>query len=113
MPYMMTASYLTSYYVWQVHMPYPLWVIFMLSGFVGSASVEINNRLMKNHGVKPMDDIPSKLTYSFVHSTLTNPEIMLIQATPSRSPTRLKTTSSNDWNTSQRLRGAFGTKTVG
>jgi len=79
MPYILTMSYLTSYYVWQIHIPYPLWALSVSTGFLSTALVEFNNRLMRNHDIKPMDDVPSKLTYSFMHSNLTNPEVMLIQ----------------------------------
>lgn len=80
LPYILSMSYLTSYYIWQIHIPYPLWVLMVSTGFIGTALVEFNNRLMRNHDIKPMDDVPSKLTYSFLHSNLTNPEAMAIQA---------------------------------
>lgn len=79
MPFFLTISYLTSYYIWQIHMPYAMWVAFMLFGFTGPALVEFNNRLQKNWGKKPMSDVPNKLTYSWIHSRLTNPEAMLMQ----------------------------------
>ncbi len=80
MPYVLSLSYLTSYYIWQIHIPYPLWVVMVGFGFVHPTLVELSNRLMKNFGVKPMAGVPEKLTLSFIHSRLTNPEVMLLQA---------------------------------
>lgn len=80
LPYIITFSWLTSYYVWQIHIPYSIWIVFAVAGFWGSGMIEMNNRLQRNLDKKPMGDVPSKLFYSFVHSTLTNPEIMVLQA---------------------------------
>jgi hypothetical protein len=79
MPYMFTLSYLTSYYIWNIHIPYSMWVATGIFGFIHPALVEWNNRLMKNFGVKPMEDLPSKAKYSFNHSNLTNIEPMILQ----------------------------------
>jgi hypothetical protein len=35
---------------------------------------------MRAYDIKPMDDVPSKLTYAFMHSTLTNPQVMVESA---------------------------------
>ncbi|MGZ3721772.1 MAG: hypothetical protein ACXVA9_02500, partial [Bdellovibrionales bacterium] len=101
MPYIMTMSYLTSYYVWQIHIPYPLWALSVATGFVATSLVEFNNRLMRNFDIKPMDDVPSKLTYAFLHSNLTNPEVMLIQSIAQ------PVTAGFDAGITQPLRGAL------
>lgn len=80
LPYSLTLGYLTSYYIWQIHMPYSIWAVFASLGFVGISLIEMNNRLQRLWDSKPMGDVPSKLTYSFIHSRLTNPEIMILQA---------------------------------
>jgi hypothetical protein len=80
MPYNITFSWLTSYYVWQIHIPYSIWVVYAVAGFWGSGLVEINNRFQRLLDKKPMGDVPSNLFYSFGHSMLTNLEIMVLQA---------------------------------
>ncbi len=79
MPYLLSISYLTSWYVWQIHTPYALWAFMLLIAFINPTLVEMNNRLQKNYGFKPMGDVPSKLLYGWVHSFLTNPELIAIQ----------------------------------
>ena len=79
LPYLLVPSYLTSYYVWQIHMPYALWAVMVTSQFAALAIVEFNNRVSKNLGNKPMADVPSKLNYAFLHSNLTNPQAMALQ----------------------------------
>lgn len=75
-PFSLTVGYLMSYFIWQVHMPYAMLVFGLAFSFTHPTMVEINNRIMRNFNIKPMDDVPSKLTYSFIHSRLTNPQIM-------------------------------------
>jgi hypothetical protein len=79
MPYFLTMSYIVSYYVWQIHTPYALWAFTFLIAFLNPTLVELNNRFQRNHGFKPMGDVPSKLLYGWVHSFLTNPELILVQ----------------------------------
>lgn len=71
-PYLLMFGYPVSYYLWQIKMPFSLYAASLVFGTVGIALVEFNNRLMKNHGIRPMEDIPSKMTYSWVHGILTN-----------------------------------------
>ncbi len=80
LPYVLSFSWLTSYYIWQIHIPFSLWAVFAVMGFWGAGLIEFNNRVQRNLDKKPMGDVPSKLFYSFVHSTLTNPEVMVLQA---------------------------------
>lgn len=80
MPYFLSLSYLTSWYVWQVHIPYALWGLTMIIGFVNPTFVEINNRIQKNFDLKPMADVPSKLIYGWFHGIMTNPEVIMVQA---------------------------------
>jgi hypothetical protein len=80
LPYSISIAWVTSYYIWQIHTPYSIWLFFITFGFFSSAFVELNNRIQKNLDKKPMGDVPSKLFYSFIHSNLTNPEIMVLQA---------------------------------
>lgn len=75
-PFSLTVGYGVSYYIWQIHMPYPLLVFGLAFSFLHPSMVEMNNRIMRNYNIKPMDDVPSKLTYSFIHSRLTNPQVM-------------------------------------
>lgn len=75
-PYSLTVGYLVSWYIWQVHIPYPMLVFGLTFGFIHPSMVEMNNRFMRSYNIKPMDDVPSKLTYSYVHSRLTNPMAM-------------------------------------
>lgn len=75
-PFSLTVGYLMSYYIWQIHIPYPLLVFGLAFSFLHPSMVEMNNRVMRNYNIKPMDDVPSKLTYSFIHSRLTNPQVM-------------------------------------
>jgi len=79
MPYFLTLSYLTSWYVWQVHTPYALWALTFLIGFLNPTFVEINNRVQKNFDIKPMADVPSKLIYGWFHGMMTNPELIAVQ----------------------------------
>lgn len=76
-PYIFTVGYLINYYIWQIHIPYPLLVFGAVFSFTNPSFVEMNNRLMRSFNIKPMDDAPSKLTYSWIHSRLTNPQVML------------------------------------
>lgn len=77
LPYFFTFGYLTYYYIWQIHMPYSMFVFMLMFGFTATAMVEMNNRMMRFFNIKPMNDVASKLTYSWVHSRLTNPLIMI------------------------------------
>ena len=77
MPYTFTLGYLSMYYIWQISYPFNLFVFSVVAGFTGVTMVEINNRLMRNFNIKPMDNVPDKLMFSFVHSRLTNPQVML------------------------------------
>lgn len=79
MPYFLTISYVVSINVWQLTTPYALWSLTFLIGFLNPTLVEINNRLQKNYGFKPMGDAPSKLLYGWIHSFLTNPEVLAMQ----------------------------------
>jgi len=79
MPYALTFSFLTNYYIWQIPTPYALFAFAMLLSFLNPTLVEINNRVQRNNGMKPMGNIPSKLIYSWVHGFLTNPELIAIQ----------------------------------
>lgn len=76
MPYAFSFAYLTTYYIWQVQMPYSMFVFMILFSFTHPVLVEWNNRLMRFFDIKPMDGVPEKLTYSFIHSNLTNPIVM-------------------------------------
>lgn len=80
MPYFMSIAYITSYYVWQITTPYALWALTFFIGFLNPTLVEVNNRLQKNYGFKPMGDVPSKLLYGWIHSFLTNPEIIAVES---------------------------------
>lgn len=78
-PYYLTLGYLSSYYIWSIHIPYSMWVAAAAFGFVHPTIVEMVNRLMKNFGIKPMNDMPSKSTFSFVHSNTTNMQPIVVQ----------------------------------
>jgi|GEM_PF-5866199 len=80
MPYFLTFSYLTSYYVWNIHTPYALWAVTLLIGFANPTLVELNNRWQRFMNFKPMGDVPSKLIFGWTHSFLTNPELILVQS---------------------------------
>lgn len=79
MPTLLTFSYFTSM-IWQVNIPYSLWVVLIGTGFIAPTLIEMYMRMLKNLNVKPMEDVVSKLIASFVHSRFTNPEVMAIQA---------------------------------
>ena len=76
MPYALSFGYLTYYYIWQVHMPYNMFLFMLMFMFTHPVLVEWNNRLMRFFDIKPMEGVPEKLTYSFIHSNLTNPIVM-------------------------------------
>lgn len=78
MPYYLTLSYLTMWYVWQIHSPYALFFISAVTSFIHPALVEFNNRLMRNYGIDPMGHPANKATYSFTHGLLTNIEPMVL-----------------------------------
>lgn len=73
LPYFMTFGYFTNYYLWQVKMDYAVWVFYFLLAFYGPTAVAVNNRIMKNFGIKPMGDVWSKVKYTIYHSWLTWP----------------------------------------
>ena len=77
MPYAFTLGYLSMVHIWQISYPFNLFVFSTVVGFTGVTMIEINNRLMRNFNIKPMGSVPGKLTFSFIHSRLTNPLAML------------------------------------
>lgn len=79
LPYLLSLSYLTSYYVWQVHSPYWLWFISLTFGFIHPTLVEFNNRLQRNFNKDPMGSAANKATYSFTHGLLTNVEPAVLE----------------------------------
>ncbi len=72
-PMGVSFGYLIAYNVWQVKMDYPVWVLFMMTGFTVIMMVETNNRYMRNIGKKPMGSTVEKIWYAVVHSMLTFP----------------------------------------
>jgi len=77
-PYLLTFSYLTMQ-IWQIDIPYALWAVMIGINFLNPTLVELNNRFLKNFSIKPIGNVPSKMIYSWIHSTLTNPEVLAIQ----------------------------------
>ncbi|MBK8202946.1 MAG: hypothetical protein IPK68_11700 [Bdellovibrionales bacterium] len=84
LPYALLFGYPVSYYVWQIHMPFVLYAILVASGFAHMTIVEFNNRIMKNFNIKPMNDVASKLIYSWIHSRGTNTVLAGLQANADR-----------------------------
>lgn len=79
-PYYLTFSYLTNYFIWQIHIPWSLAALGAAMTFIHYGVVEINNRIARNLGMQPMRSMSEKLTFSFFHSTATNPIVMVEQA---------------------------------
>lgn len=84
LPYALMFGYPVSYYVWQIQMPFILYAILVASGFAHMTIVEFNNRIMKNFNIKPMNDVGSKLVYSWIHSRGTNTVLAGLQANADR-----------------------------
>lgn len=84
LPYALLFGYPVAYYVWQIHMPFILYAILVASGFAHMTIVEFNNRIMKNFNIKPMNDVASKLVYSWIHSRGTNAVLGAMQANADR-----------------------------
>lgn len=84
LPYTLLFGYPVAYYVWQIHMPFILYAILVASGFAHMTIVEFNNRIMKNFNIKPMNDVASKLIYSWIHSRGTNAVLAGMQANADR-----------------------------
>jgi hypothetical protein len=79
LPYMLSFSWFTSYYLWQIKTPWPLWAAMSSLGFISYAAATLNNRLQRFTDNKPMNDPGSKLVYAWWHSRWTNPTLVFVQ----------------------------------
>lgn len=71
MPTLVTTSYLANYYLWQVHLPYPVWIALGATNWFIIGATAWLTRLLMNIGIKPMGDIPSKALYALIFSWAT------------------------------------------
>lgn len=77
MPFAFLVGWPLAYTVWQIHIPLVMYIVTFNIAFINPTMVEINSRLMRNLDRKPMEDVPSKLLYAFMHSRLTNPQAVV------------------------------------
>jgi hypothetical protein len=67
----MTLGYLWSYHVWQLHMPYAAWTIFILSTALTDGPSQWLNRTFRMNGIKVMDNWRSKALSTIPYGWLT------------------------------------------
>ncbi|MDW8190414.1 MAG: hypothetical protein RMK80_05530 [Pseudobdellovibrionaceae bacterium] len=74
-----TVLYATMAHIWLIQAPYLIWVLSRsIFRVTFQMYMELNNRLMRWLDIKPLENARNKMVYTFVHSNLTNTDLIIL-----------------------------------